>query len=26
MESVVPFYLWRFRKAGQFQGTVIGNQ
>jgi NADH dehydrogenase len=26
MESVVPFYLWRFRKAGQFQGTVAGNQ
>jgi uncharacterized protein YbjT (DUF2867 family) len=26
MESVVPFYLWRFRKAGQFQGTVISGQ
>jgi uncharacterized protein YbjT (DUF2867 family) len=26
MESVVPFYVWRFRKSGQFQGTVVGNQ
>jgi NADH dehydrogenase len=26
MESVVPFYLWRFRKAGQFQGTAVNNQ
>jgi uncharacterized protein YbjT (DUF2867 family) len=26
MESVVPLYLWRFRKAGQFPGTVISGQ
>ncbi len=23
--TIVPSYLWRFRKAGQFQGTVVGN-
>jgi uncharacterized protein YbjT (DUF2867 family) len=26
MAIIVPSYLWRFRKTGQFQGTVIGNQ
>ncbi|MGA7488808.1 MAG: complex I NDUFA9 subunit family protein [Xanthobacteraceae bacterium] len=26
MATIVPFYLWRFRKAGQFQGPVIGRQ
>jgi uncharacterized protein YbjT (DUF2867 family) len=25
MATIVPSYLWRFRKAGQFQGTVVGN-
>jgi uncharacterized protein YbjT (DUF2867 family) len=25
MATIVPSYLWRFRKAGQFQGTVAGN-
>ena len=23
--AIVPSYLWRFRKTGQFQGTVVGN-
>ena len=26
MATVVPLYLWRFRKAGQFQGTVVSDQ
>jgi NADH dehydrogenase len=26
MATIVPLYLWRFRKSGQFQGTVIDNQ
>jgi uncharacterized protein YbjT (DUF2867 family) len=26
MAVIVPSYLWRFRKAGQFQGTVVGNR
>jgi NADH dehydrogenase len=26
MATIVPSYLWRFRKFGQFQGTVVGNQ
>jgi len=25
MATIVPSYLWRFRKAGQFQGTAVGN-
>jgi NADH dehydrogenase len=25
MATIVPSYLWRFRKAGQFRGTVVGN-
>jgi uncharacterized protein YbjT (DUF2867 family) len=25
MAAIVPSYLWRFRKAGQFQGTVVGS-
>jgi len=24
--AIVPSYLWRFRKTGQFQGPVITNQ
>jgi uncharacterized protein YbjT (DUF2867 family) len=24
--TIVPSYLWRFRKAGQFQGTLASNQ
>ena len=26
MAAIVPSYLWRFRKTGQFQGPVITNQ
>jgi uncharacterized protein YbjT (DUF2867 family) len=26
MATIVPSYLWRFRRAGQFQGTVAGNR
>jgi uncharacterized protein YbjT (DUF2867 family) len=26
METIVPTYLWRFRKTGQFQATLAGNQ
>jgi uncharacterized protein YbjT (DUF2867 family) len=26
MATIVPSYLWRFRKAGQFQGTLASNQ
>jgi NADH dehydrogenase len=26
MATIVPLYLWRFRKAGQFQGTVVSDQ
>jgi NADH dehydrogenase len=26
MAAIVPSYLWRFRKTGQFQGSVISNQ
>jgi uncharacterized protein YbjT (DUF2867 family) len=26
MATIVPSYLWRFRKFGQFQGTVVGNR
>jgi NADH dehydrogenase len=26
MAAIVPSYLWRFRKTGQFQGPVISNQ
>jgi uncharacterized protein YbjT (DUF2867 family) len=26
MATIVPLYLWRFRKAGQFQGTAVGDQ
>ena len=26
METIVPSYLWRFRKTGQFQGPAISNQ
>ena len=26
MAVIVPFYLWRFRRAGQFQGTAIDRQ
>ena len=26
MATIVPSYLWRFRKAGQFQGTIVGNR
>jgi uncharacterized protein YbjT (DUF2867 family) len=26
MATVVPFYLWRFRKAGQFQGPAVDSQ
>jgi hypothetical protein len=25
MATVVPLYLWRFRKTGQFQGTIGAN-
>lgn len=25
MATIVPSYLWRFRKSGQFQGTAVGN-
>ena len=26
MATIVPSYLWRFRKAGQFEGTLASNQ
>jgi uncharacterized protein YbjT (DUF2867 family) len=26
MATIVPLYLWRFRKAGQFQGTAVSDQ
>jgi NADH dehydrogenase len=26
MTTVVPSYLWRFRKTGQFRGSTISNQ
>jgi NADH dehydrogenase len=26
MATVVPFYLWRFRKTGQFQGPAVDSQ
>jgi uncharacterized protein YbjT (DUF2867 family) len=26
MATIVPTYLWRFRKTGQFQATLAGNQ
>ena len=26
MATIVPLYLWRFRKTGQFQGTVVSDQ
>ena len=26
MAAIVPSYLWRFRKAGQFNSTAIGSQ
>jgi hypothetical protein len=26
MATIVPSYLWRFRKAGQFNATAIGSQ
>jgi NADH dehydrogenase len=25
MATIVPSYLWRFRKAGQFQGPLVGS-
>jgi NADH dehydrogenase len=26
MATVVPLYLWRFRKTGQFQGTAVSDR
>src|SRR5260370_39011881 len=26
MAAIVPSYLWRFRKAGQFNSTAVGSQ
>jgi NADH dehydrogenase len=26
MATIVPLYLWRFRKTGQFQGTAVSDQ
>ncbi|MBV8323927.1 MAG: complex I NDUFA9 subunit family protein, partial [Hyphomicrobiales bacterium] len=26
MAAIVPSYLWRFRKAGQFNATAVGSQ
>jgi len=26
MAAIVPSYLWRFRKTGQFKATALGGQ